>query len=64
MRAIHLMMAVALISTTLFGGNPGWADDKASPQTAPISPPPIPAPPQAPAKPEAPAAAVAPPSGR
>jgi PRC-barrel domain len=61
MRVIHLATAVAIVSSALFGGNPGWADDTVSPQAAPASPQQIPTPPQAHAKPEA-SAPAAPPS--
>ena len=56
MRAIRLTMAVAMVSITLSGGNACRADDAASPQGAPASPPPA-TPPQMSQKPEAPAPA-------
>jgi PRC-barrel domain len=55
MRAFRLTMVVAAISTAPFAGNPCRADDPASQQPAPNSPPPIAAPRQAPTKPEVPA---------
>jgi PRC-barrel domain protein len=63
MRVIHLTMAIAIISTTLCGGNSCRAADTVSPQTAPGSPPAT-SPAQASPKLEAPAPAApaAPPS--
>jgi hypothetical protein len=60
MRAIHLTMAVAIVSTALCAGNPGRADDAVSPQAAPAPPPQASAKPEASA-PAAPAAPAAPP---
>jgi hypothetical protein len=54
MRAIHLTMAVAIVSFALGGVNAGWADDKAAAPAAPASAPPAAPPAKAASKPETP----------